>query len=164
MTTEYDAGAKITRTFGLDAGHRLSEHDFKCQNFHGHRYEYQITITGDPHPDTGYVVDFSNVKKPVMDAFDHTFILNQDDPLLEGDTIWTIEDAQEKSFYLMPGEPTVENIAAESIHIIWNSLTPMEREAILDLTITLSETPNCKTTRAMSSDPGSTSYTLVHPL
>lgn len=154
---------RITRRFGLDAGHRLAEHDFKCQNLHGHRYKFEITIEGYPDPDLGYLIDFSNVKGPVMDAFDHTTILNEDDPLLSGNAIWVIESEQEKEMYLMPAEPTAENIALETIDIIWDSMSDAERRNVTELSVRLWETPNCDVERRAGSATGDEEYSIAHP-
>lgn len=151
---------EIHRRFELDAGHRLSEHNFKCQNLHGHRYQYEVTIGGYPDETTGYVVDFSNVKGPVMDAFDHNFLFNEDDPvidLLVGD----LYNYQNADPYLLPVEPTVENIAIESFRLMWGSFSEAERKAITEVRIQLHETPNCDVLRRFSSERGATEYYVV---
>jgi 6-pyruvoyltetrahydropterin/6-carboxytetrahydropterin synthase len=49
----------------------------KCNNpnFHGHNYELVVKVTGEPDPDTGYVIDLKVlsdlVKEEVLDKFDH---------------------------------------------------------------------------------------------
>lgn len=136
--------AKLTKRFELDAGHRLSKHNFECQNLHGHRYQFNITVEGDIDDSTGMVVDFANVKEPVMEAFDHNFILNEDDPILS--VREEIEENQEKEFYLIPSEPTAENIAREALDLIVESLTSDERERISRLQVELFETPNSSAT------------------
>ena len=44
-------------------------------NFHGHNYELEVCVTGEIHPDTGYVVDLGHlsqlIKTEVEDRFDH---------------------------------------------------------------------------------------------
>lgn len=153
----------ITRRFELDAGHRLSEHDFKCQNFHGHRYKFEVEIGGYPDSDLGYVIDFSNVKAPIMDAFDHDFILNSNDPLLESGAIDAIREIQEHDFYLLDAEPTAENIALEAIHLIWSSMRPQERRNVIEVVLHLWETPNCDVTRRITSSWSEESYEVVQP-
>lgn len=155
----YSKFTSIHRHFELDAGHRLSEHNFKCQNLHGHRYVYDITIGGTPDPDLGYVVDFSNVKGPVMDAFDHNFIFNEGDPVADLVSDGVVEH-QEKEPYLLPVEPTVENIAVESLKLMWESFTEKEQRNIHEVTIALNETPNCEVTRVFTSEPGDTEWVV----
>lgn len=57
----------------------------KCNNpnFHGHNYELVVKVTGEPDPETGYVMDLKIlsdlVKDTVLDNFDHKN-LNLDTP------------------------------------------------------------------------------------
>ena len=151
----------ITRHFELDAGHRLAYHEFKCQNVHGHRYIYDVEITGYPDPDLGYVIDFSNVKAPVMDAFDHNLLVNRDDPLFDDGVIASIERHQAKTVYQMDCEPTVENIAEESVALIWASMSPAERENVTEIVMRVAETPNCTVELAVESDHGAEEYAVT---
>lgn len=49
----------------------------KCNypNYHGHNYELIVKVTGEPDPETGYVMDLKVlsdlVKEKVLDKFDH---------------------------------------------------------------------------------------------
>jgi 6-pyruvoyltetrahydropterin/6-carboxytetrahydropterin synthase len=49
----------------------------KCNNpnFHGHNYEIEVKITGEPGADTGYVIDLKYlsdlIKENVLEIFDH---------------------------------------------------------------------------------------------
>ena len=94
----------------------------KCNNpnFHGHNYDLEIKITGEPDPQTGYVYDLKLlgdlVKKNVVEKFDHKN-LNLD----------TVEFRELN--------PTAENIAI----VIYNLLRA-EIEDKFDLTIRLYET------------------------
>lgn len=163
----------VERHFELDAGHRLAKHDFKCQNLHGHRYIFDVTITGKVSKDTGLLMDFSHIKNPVMEAFDHNTILNKDDPLMaiEWDSgepnsdMYSVASIigmnQNKDIYTMSGEPTVENIADESAKLIFEAMSRDERNRITEITLEVYETPNCKVEstyelicRAVDSDQG----------
>lgn len=130
----------LTKSFELDAGHRLCKHEYECQNLHGHRYRFEIEIEGAVDPESGMIVDFANVKSPVMDAFDHNFILNEADPILAVRD--ELERQQEKELYVMDGEPTAENIALEAIDLILEALDPAERDRVERIEIELYETPN----------------------
>ncbi len=94
----------------------------KCNNpnFHGHNYELVVKVTGEIHPETGYVMDMKVlsdiIKEQVLDRFDHKN-LNLDVP----------------EFQAL--NPTAENIAV----VIWQSLRPHLNQN-LDLKITLYET------------------------
>jgi 6-pyruvoyltetrahydropterin/6-carboxytetrahydropterin synthase len=60
----------------------------KCanENFHGHNYELHITVKGDPHPDTGFVMNAKKlgdlVKDRVIEKVDHCN-LNIDVPFMK---------------------------------------------------------------------------------
>jgi 6-pyruvoyltetrahydropterin/6-carboxytetrahydropterin synthase len=45
------------------------------KNFHGHNYELEVKVVGEPDPDTGYVIDLKKlsdlVKEEVLGRFDH---------------------------------------------------------------------------------------------
>jgi 6-pyruvoyltetrahydropterin/6-carboxytetrahydropterin synthase len=142
--------AILKKRFELDAGHRLSKHNFDCQNLHGHRYQFEIRVEGETDISTGMIVDFAHVKEPVMDAFDHNFILNRDDPILSVRD--ELEKQQDKEFYLIDGEPTAENIAEETLDLILDNLTPEEEERISQLQVQLFETPNSSVTRERELD------------
>ncbi len=49
----------------------------KCNNpnYHGHNYELEIKITGEPDPETGYVIDLKKlsgiINEHVLEKFDH---------------------------------------------------------------------------------------------
>lgn len=123
---------RVSRKEHFNAAHRLfnpgltdveNEAIFgKCSNpnYHGHNYEFIVSITGEPDPVTGYVYDLKKlsdlIKINVLDKFDHRN-LNLD------------------VSYFKDLNPTAENIAV----VIWQIL----REKIdnkLDLKITLYET------------------------
>jgi len=105
----------VTRKIQFSAAHRLfnptfSEEDNerifdKCNNIngHGHNYTLEVTVAGNPNPDTGYVIDLKKLKKileeEVIEKVDHKH-LNYDVDFLKGII------------------PTVENITV----IIWRIL------------------------------------------
>lgn len=49
----------------------------KCNNpnFHGHNYELIVKVTGEPDPETGYVIDIKLlsdlINREIIDRFDH---------------------------------------------------------------------------------------------
>lgn len=93
----------IYKEFNFEAAHFLpnvpAEH--KCRTMHGHSYKIRTYIRGKVNPDTGWVIDFNDLKTaviPVIKELDHK-ILNE---------ITGLEN------------PTVENLAIW----IWNKLSP----------------------------------------
>jgi 6-pyruvoyltetrahydropterin/6-carboxytetrahydropterin synthase len=95
----------------------------KCAlpNYHGHNYELDVKLTGEPNPETGYVMDLKElsdlIKKEIIDRFDHRN-LNLD----------TVE--------FRNLNPTAENIAV----VIYTLLRPHIPEQ-LELQVRLYETP-----------------------
>lgn len=89
----------VTRKAHFNAAHRLhnpnksdawnKEKFGKCnhENWHGHNYLLNITVAGVPDPDTGYVIDLSDLKtiidKKIIEKCDHKN-LNVDVNFLEG--------------------------------------------------------------------------------
>ena len=83
---------RITKRFSFEAGHALYGYDGKCKNLHGHSYHLDVTVIGEPIPDTsnvkcGMVIDFGDLKKivneEIVDVFDHSMIFNRNTPHLE---------------------------------------------------------------------------------
>lgn len=102
----------VTRKAHFNAAHRLhnpdkskewNENTFgKCNypNWHGHNYVIEVTVAGEPDPETGYVIDLgklkSIIKEKILDLCDHRN-LNMDVPFLKG-TIPTAENLV-RAFY-----------------------------------------------------------------
>jgi 6-pyruvoyltetrahydropterin/6-carboxytetrahydropterin synthase len=123
----------VTRKAHFNAAHRLhnpAKSDEwnvttfgKCNNpnWHGHNYVLEVTVRGEPDPDTGYVIDLSELKQimneRVVDICDHAN-LNMDVPFLRG---------------VMP---STENFAVA----IWGQLVDALPRAQLD-SVKLFETP-----------------------
>lgn len=94
MSTVY-----VTRKVHFNAAHRLhnpeksdewNEETFgPCNhpNWHGHNYVLKVTVAGEPDPETGYVVDLSDLKavlhEQVVDRVDHKN-LNLDVDFMDG--------------------------------------------------------------------------------
>lgn len=89
----------VTRRLTFNAAHRVhnpalsdaenAELFGKCNhpNGHGHNYVLEVSVTGEPDPKTGYVIDLGKVKAIVdsefVDHVDHRN-LNLDVPFLTG--------------------------------------------------------------------------------
>ena len=89
----------VTRKVHFNAAHRLHnpaksdawnrETFGKCNNpnWHGHNYVLEVTVVGEPDPDTGYVIDLGVLKglveEKIVDKVDHKN-LNLEVDFLEG--------------------------------------------------------------------------------
>ena len=123
----------VNRKAHFNAAHRLYNNEWtdarnslvfgKCANlnYHGHNYELIVSVTGEIHPETGFVMNMKILKNiiriEIEDKFDHKN-LN--------------EDVKEFSSL----NPTAENISV----VIWNKLRK-KIDIKLDLSVTLYETP-----------------------
>ena len=89
---------RVTRRVHFSAAHRLhnpalSDDENRrifglCNspNWHGHNYELEVTVEGEPDPATGYVVDLGHLRdaaEEVLADLDHRN-LNLDVPWLQG--------------------------------------------------------------------------------
>ena len=123
----------VHRKAHFNAAHRLFRKDWdddrnlevfgKCSNpnYHGHNYELIVSVTGEPDPETGFVMDLKILKDliytEVEEQMDHKNLNIEVDAFR--DLI-----------------PTAENIAI----VIWNKLrVKIKKEH--DLEVTLYETP-----------------------
>lgn len=123
----------VNRKAHFNAAHRLYNNEWtddrnttvfgKCANpnYHGHNYELIVSVTGEIHPETGFVMDMKILKNliriEIEDQFDHK---NLNEEVIEFASL----------------NPTAENISV----VIWNKLRD-KIDSKLDLSITLYETP-----------------------
>lgn len=123
----------VSRKAHFNAAHRLYNNEWtdarnaeifgKCANpnFHGHNYELIVSVKGEIHPETGFVMDMKVLKQLIHDEveerFDHK---NLNEELSEFRTL----------------NPTAENISV----VIWQLLRDKISEH-LELIVTLYETP-----------------------
>lgn len=123
----------VFRKESFNAAHRLynpawddatNEQVFgKCAwpNYHGHNYSLVVKVTGEPDPQTGYVMDMKIlselIQERVVERFDHRNL--------------NLDTEEFKNL-----NPTAEHIAV----VIWELLRP-EIPAALDLQVRLYETP-----------------------
>ncbi|MFP9059913.1 6-pyruvoyl trahydropterin synthase family protein [Natrialbaceae archaeon A-chndr2] len=65
----------------ISTGHRILHHDGKCARPHGHNYEITVEVTGELS-EHGWIVDKGDVTA-VIDDWDHRFLVQEGDPLIE---------------------------------------------------------------------------------
>ena len=109
-----------TRRLEWDAMHRIPRHESKCAAFHGHRYAAELTCLA-PLDDRGRVIDFGGVKERVGgwidENWDHTAILQRDDPDPAIQLLAASNAAHGRPVYGMDVPPTAEQLAAELARI-----------------------------------------------
>jgi 6-pyruvoyltetrahydropterin/6-carboxytetrahydropterin synthase len=124
-------------------GHRLPQHQGKCRFPHGHNYLFEITVKGPVAESNGMIVDFSDVKKKVkeyLDRFDHAFLLDERDPLVD---VFRITDMPPTTFdtkvIVLNCPPTAENI----VQLVRDQLSDIIG---IPLRVTVYETRDCSAT------------------
>jgi 6-pyruvoyltetrahydropterin/6-carboxytetrahydropterin synthase len=123
------------------AGHRVFNHESKCKNLHGHNYvAYFHAKPKNGLDQLGRVIDFSELKDVLKgwidDNWDHGLILWENDH----NTTNTIKKIETKLF-LLPENPTAENMAKYLVDIVCPAL--FKDSAITINKVVLWETENC---------------------
>jgi 6-pyruvoyltetrahydropterin/6-carboxytetrahydropterin synthase len=107
--------------------HALYEYDGLCRNIHGHSYNLEVTLTGQPrnqpgHPKDGMVLDFGDlkeiVKTHIVNRFDHALMVNR---LISGAQAELLEKTTERVI-IVDFQPTSENISAYIAEILQQHL------------------------------------------
>lgn len=126
----------ITKQFKFCAAHKywndnwtdeknkeIFEDDIKI---HGHNYELDITISGEPSQESGFIINISELKKivdeHVINILDHSQI-------------------QEDIEWFKDRQPSTENL----VIFIWNQISPYIKDEIKLHKIKLRETPTIYT-------------------
>ena len=133
----------ITRRFSFDSAHRVYGHGGKCRHLHGHRYDLEVTLSGEKLS-SGMLVDFGSIKtwigEFIDNRVDHNVILWKKDPLLK---ILKYDRHSGKDPLVLNHNPTAENLAVffwEAVHAI---LFQKEITNVSIRQIRVYETPNC---------------------
>lgn len=100
---------RVTQEIEFCYGHRLLNYEGKCRHLHGHNGKAVIVLEDKALDHRGILVDFTDVRKQMtgwIEAnLDHRMILNEADPVVPFLT------QQSEPLFLMPANPTAENIA-----------------------------------------------------
>ena len=80
---------ELYKDFRFEAAHRLPNvpEGHKCARLHGHSFFVRLAITGEVDPQTGWLMDFDDIKNafgPLLDQLDHHYL--NDIPGLENPT------------------------------------------------------------------------------
>jgi 6-pyruvoyltetrahydropterin/6-carboxytetrahydropterin synthase len=92
----YNCAMDIFKVFTLEAAHRLPNvpEGHKCARLHGHSFRVEVHLRGDIGADTGWVMDFADVKvafQPLFDQLDHHYLNDVpglDNPTSERLAVW----------------------------------------------------------------------------
>ena len=102
---------EIFKTFHLEAAHRLPNvpPGHKCARLHGHSFRVDVHVAGEPGPQSGWIMDFADIKAafaPIFDALDHRYLNDVpglDNPTSERVAMWIWE-------HLKPALPALARI------------------------------------------------------
>ena len=92
----------IFRVFQIEAAHRLPNvpEGHKCARMHGHSFRIEVHVSGPVGQDTGWVMDFADLRRafqPLFDRLDH-YCLNDieglENPTSENLAKWIWERLQ----------------------------------------------------------------------
>lgn len=118
---------RVTKRFHFEMAHTLHEYDGLCRNIHGHSYNLEVTLTGEPrnqpgHPKDGMVMDFGDLKKlvksQIVSRFDHSLMVNK---LVPEEQIELLRKTSER-IILVGFQPTTENIVSYIAKILQEKL------------------------------------------
>ncbi len=123
--------------------HALYEYDGVCRNIHGHSYQLEITVIGEPlnqagHPKDGMVIDFNQlkmlIKQQIIEKLDHALMVNSLTPPEQKETLKKVTNR----LLIVGFQPTTENIIAHIAHL----LKPLFSDNVSLFSIRLYETGN----------------------
>jgi 6-pyruvoyltetrahydropterin/6-carboxytetrahydropterin synthase len=118
------------RPIRISTGHRLLHHDGKCSRPHGHNYEISVEVTGTLTED-GWVVDKGNITS-VISEWDHRFLLEKDDPLIDAFE----QSGDDDAVVVLEHPPTAEVMGL----ILEQKLLETLPESVSDVSVTVRET------------------------
>ena len=128
--------ATVTKKFRIESAHFLPGYPGKCANLHGHGWDITLSVSGPVNSDTGFVLDFSELKRlvvePLKEKFDHK-LLNDCIP-------FKVLDKREVHYQEVPPKPTAENLAE---YILGFSISQLAKYVDLWVSeVSVAETPD----------------------
>lgn len=119
-------------------GHRLSFHNGKCRNLHGHTYKMILTLEGKLIDDRMLIdfYDLDKIMKPFLEELDHSVICHSDDKELIN-----LLTQLNTRIYLFPKETTVENMVIYFSELIMDKMKEkINTENFVSFTLKIFET------------------------
>lgn len=142
LSVDEKVSFSIMRRLTFCAGHRVHGHESKCKHPHGHNYVVYVTARPAKYLDSiGRVIDFSVLKAKLGtwldEKWDHAFIYWRGDEEMSA----VYAGHQEWKHYVMPTNPTAENMAAYLLKVICPELFGGCGISITNIVV--EETENC---------------------
>jgi len=118
------------RPIRISTGHRILHHEGKCSRPHGHNYEITVSVTGELTSE-GWVVDKGDITS-VISEWDHRFLVERGDPLIEAFE----QSGDEDSLVVIDHPPTAEVMAV----LLEEELAEALPETISEVAVSVRET------------------------
>jgi len=118
------------RPIRISTGHRILHHEGKCSRPHGHNYEITVSVTGELTSE-GWVVDKGDITS-VITKWDHRFLVERGDPLIEAFE----QSGDEDSLVVIDHPPTAEVMAV----LLEEELAEALPETISEVAVSVRET------------------------
>lgn len=150
---------QASRYHDFSAGHRVVNHESKCQHLHGHNYRVHFFCEAETLDSVGRVIDFSVIREKLCqwleDNWDHKFIAYEEDPVLNciqdlllcdsthDDSSKSI-DVFEKGIEWVPFNPTAENMAHWLVEVVGPQ--ELKNTGVTLTKVTIEETAKCHVT------------------
>lgn len=135
----------IHRYHDISCGHRVSGHENKCANLHGHNYRITFTCASrqDSLDGIGRVVDFGVVKATLCEwletNWDHRFLVWVKDPWVN-----MLASIDPHGVVVVPFNPTAENMAQWLVEVVAPQY--LDHLGIIVLACKVEETRKCSAT------------------
>lgn len=103
--------------------HALWGYNGPCRNIHGHSYQLEVCISGEPiknqaSPKNGMLMDFGDLKKiiykHIIDIYDHALVIQKNTP---HEDVFKRQDSFQK-IIAKPYQPTCENLLIDFVSVI----------------------------------------------
>lgn len=66
---------KVKKRIEISAAHKLAlDYESKCTNLHGHNWIIDVFLESSELDNNGMVMDFTHIKREILDKFDHKVI------------------------------------------------------------------------------------------
>lgn len=120
----------------LPFAHRQPNHKGHCALIHGHNWSFEFEFQAKSVDSNGFVIDFGDLKwlrAWLEDKFDHTLVLNEDDPR-RGDMVIALEGLAKIVFVPNCGAEGLAQWVAEQVDEMVRKLT-MDRVRIRAVTV-----------------------------
>lgn len=134
------------RYHDISCGHRVVNHESKCQHLHGHNYRVHfevVPVENGNLDDIGRVVDFSVIKSALAmwleDNWDHKMILWEKDPVYAE----LLKSMDPEGVVLVGFNPTAENMCHHLLTVIGPQQLPPNVKLV---SVTIEETAKCHAT------------------